>query len=362
MRIIWDKKTWLLTVLIFALSGALVACGGGDDDDDDDDDGGGGGGGDDDDDSDWRDALPDAASLAMTIPGQDEDDYYKSVGELATLYEETVDSTREVNYAILSFISIIDEITSYPPTSESEDTAVWGPWIDDGLSPVEMLFTMVNTGGEDYEYTLGWRAKNTEDEFTTVWSGSTTVSTDTSRRGVGEFYLDLDVAASLDPTVDQEGSISCDYDTVSDGREINVHWQDYDSEYEDLPGPITADYAYHNHADNTGEFTASWHGDAHWEEYHGDEFAKAEDVWFATKWQGNGVGRSDFSVTGGDVDDMQAGGFDVSAFLATECWGETFLRTYYSEGVVLVSDGEFYPGAGFPEGDEELCPFPSELI
>jgi hypothetical protein len=301
------------------------------------------------DESDWeeyRDALPDVDSMTLSLP----ESGGKGLGDLAVYYEYTVDFTREVNEHVLMFLSWIDEITSYPPSDQDGDTLIWGPWHSDGLSPVDAVFAMTKVGERTYDYVLSWRPKDTDDAWTPIWTGHVVAKTDTARRGVGDFAADFTAAKSLDPTIDSTGQVAITYDTFTDGREIEVQYVEFYNDNDDMAGPVNGVYAYHNHADNTGEFLFDWGLDIHWDQYHGTQYAQFEHGWFNTRWQGNGAGRADVVVTGGDLPDLVP---PIARIDLSECWGSDFLRDYYGQSFV-PEEGAPYE---YEEGDEASCVF-----
>jgi len=220
-----QKLLWMI-VLILPCAVALYACGGDDDDDDDNDDDDHVYAGDDDETNGYQNflnALPDPDNLKLTIPGSDK--MGKALGELAKYYDETVDITRLTNDWIFYFLSVIDEITSYDPTSFDGVTAIWGPVEAEGLEAVDWQFTMVQRESGGYDYLCDWRDKDsTEEDWQTVWSGAVEASSSTERRGIGNYTLDFTTARSLDPTVDHIGVIEVVYDTLTAGRVITVEY------------------------------------------------------------------------------------------------------------------------------------------
>lgn len=325
----------VLTLLILLCAGFLSACGGDDEDDDnddfnpgdDDDDNGSG-----DDLDDFLNAIPDVDSLSLTLPESNK----KAVGELATLYHSTVDFTRDVNEHVLQFLSWVDEITSYDYTDFSGDTYTWGPWVDDGLSPVQMKFEITRVSGDTYDYYLKWAPKNeTDPVWVPVWEGHVDASVETARRGEGTFHVYFSDAKVLDPTLDEEGDVHVTYDTVTDGRDIVVEYIDFYSDSGDIPEPIDAQYFYHNHADNSGEFLFDWFDDVQRDETGNSEYPGLEHFWFNTRWTSDGTGRSDVVITDGDLADLTP---PVAEYHISECWDSTFLRTHYYEEALLGDD------------------------
>jgi len=344
---------WLIIPVVavaLVLSGLLwFSCGAGDDDDDDTN------WGDDDSDlQDFLDAIPDEDSIRLSLPEEGS----KGLGELAWLYEETVDFTRDVNGHVLMFLSWIDEITSYPPSGHEDDTYTWGPWKGSGLSMAELKFEMSRVSGQHFTYELFGRPKDTDDPWTKLWWGEVTASEDTQRRGIGTFTIDFDATYSVDQTLDNEGSVIVDYDTVTDGREIDVTYVEFMSEDYPDAEPVSGTYEYHDHADHHGEFLFDALIDLHYEEYHGSQYSKREHIYFNTRWQGDGAGRSDADATGGDLPDIEVCGSPIEHYLLSECWGDDFLRDYFSVDVITEDDNEYNIEE---EGDPDSCVFGEDM-
>ena len=121
---------------------------------------------------------------------------------------------------------------------------------------MESLFEITEIEAGRYEYTLSWRAKDSQDAWTPIWDGYAERHSGTARRGIGDFTVDFDAAYALDEGVLATGVIQSDYDTVSNGREINVEYNDFYAfgPLDDMPGPMSANYAYHSKSDQTGTF------------------------------------------------------------------------------------------------------------
>lgn len=347
--------TLLAITVTMLLAICLFSCDGSDEDDDDDDDWWG----DDDNDlDDFEKALPDPDDIKVALPSNGGD---KGLGDLATLYQDTVQFTTEVNENVLMFLSWIDEITSYPPSEAIENGYIWGPWEAGGLYGGEYRFVMTRIDEGSFQYSMDGRRKNTEDEWQAVWYGNVDVSeAETERRGIGGYTVDFDAAASVEPWMVQEGECVVTYDTITDGREIDIEYIGFKPDDDDYQDYVDGLYEYHNHADNSGEFLFDVLADLHYEEYEGEEYELREHFWFNTRWQGNGSGRCDVRVTDGDLPDIEIGGIAVEEYILGECWGDDFLRDYYSELVILENGDEIVP-EGMPEGEENDCVFEQQL-
>ncbi len=342
-----------LTVLAFTLFALLpLACGGGEDEDDSDDDSGDDDAYGDDDASgldDFLNAIPDPEAMRLTLPGSDKLGV-KTLGEMATYYDETVDVTREVNTYVADMLGWLDEITSYDPTFFDGETAVWGPWDNGGLSPVNARFTMTNIGADSYDFVWEWRDKDAgeEDPWTTIWTGAVEASASTQRRGVGNFFIDYTTIATMDPTFDCAGHIDVDYDTLTDGRRIDIEFVDFVGE--DDEDPVDALYNYHEYADLTGVFTFDFWADLSEE----PEQDALEHMWFNTQWNATGDGRCDILVTDGD---LPANDPPLDSLTLAECWDHDFARVYYLELAHFTGGTDW---TVTEEGDANDCTLPQQ--
>jgi len=344
---------WWIILIVMPLS---ISCGGGDSEKTADDDAAFGDddfAADDDQDGaleDYLNAIPDPESLMLMLPGSNLTQT-QTLGELAEYYAETVDFTTDVNYYILEMLSVIDQITIYNPTSFDGATITWGPWQESGLAAVTERFIITNVEGNHYEYHLDWRDKDSEDEadWVVIWQGSVDADTETERRGVGLFTIDYAAAKELDPPrVDALGTIEVDYDTLTDGRRIDIEFVEFLPDDEETP--INGFYNYHEHADLTGKFTF----DA-WVDLEGADGPDGlfEHLWFNTRWEGGGNGRTDIIATDGGIPFMPLGGaLTAEQINISECWDDQFLRVYYFEEIIC-DDGTQIPG--LVEGDPNDC-------
>jgi len=302
-------------------------------------------------------AMPDSESLRISIPGDDSgESTTQTIGDLATFYTDTRQMSDDVNFWILGILGSLDEMLSYPPTAHEDGFCVWGPFVPSGLSPVEMRFRMRQHSDSDYDYFWEERPKNTPDDWTVVWSGAVTPSTTTARRGVGNIDADFGAMLALDPTLQQDGKMLVDYDTYTDGRRIDITFEDFmDLRPGQMAEPTNAVYHYWNRADNSGEFDFSFAADLHHDQY-GDAYPALEDIVFQTQWLADGTGVSTRTVSGGDMVEAPHEGLPapLQEVDEKECWDELFRRTYY-QSVFKFSDGESAIFA--EEGNADDCAF-----
>jgi len=354
------RNHWLW-LLLLASALLFAGCGGDDDDDDitddfDDDDDDDDGGDDDDDADDYQDfldALPDPESLLLRLPGQDEKS--KAVGDTPELYEFTVDRAMDVNDYLLAVLSVIDEITSFSPSSFDGTTLIWGPWKESGLSMVFERFVMTNIEGNSFTYTYEWRDKNSTDEndWVAIWQGEVEASATTQRRGVGSFTIDYSAGKELWPQrIDATGSIAVEYNTLV-GRQLEMEIVDFLPD--DLTIPLDGDYRYEEEVSLEGVFEFDAMVDLEDDE---DQWTIGTDVaehfWVVTQWNAAGTGRGDLIVNEGNIPEITYEEWTAEEVTLAECWNDQFALVYVLNELLWDSG---YTTILEEDGDVNDCSF-----
>ena len=88
--------------------------------------------------------------------------------------------------------------------------------------------------------------------------------------------------------------------------------------------------------DGTGTLVVNAYADAD-----DSDLTQREDIQVLSEWNGQGAGRADITITGGDVP------ASMGIVTAVECWGTDFYRVYYNDSV------SYEPS----EGDASACAF-----
>jgi hypothetical protein len=336
----------LLLVIIFLTAGLLLSCGDKEEKNDNAVPEGW---------EEFSDAVLEVNNLELKVPAQEEETANKrssvtlpsELGKTGEFYNFTVDLSRGINFHVLGLLGWLDEILSYPPTSLENNVAIWGPFIPDGLSPIELMITIEKLGENEYTFKFEVRPKNTDDEWTNWYSGENKTTGTTARRGVGFLNIDFSALADLDSTMDLRGKVEITFDTI-EGRGIDIVYD----EFEDLnsdDGPFDATYHYAEAADLSGEFQFLAAGDIH-EEDNGGAYPLKEDWQVITRWQSDGKGRADVFVTGGDMDKTEP---PMSQAILTECWGEDFLLDFQRFSGTQTDGAPLE----YKEGEESACAF-----
>jgi hypothetical protein len=250
----------------------------------------------------FRAASPSSQGLEVKLPSAVKQGLG---GTPALMPGVTSAATLVVNGGVGLTLLVLAGIISEPPSSLTEEQAVWGPltkplWAD------TYRFT-VTRKADGFHSLLEGRAKSgTDADFKPVLVG---VHAPSLSRAQGSFTL----------TAKDGGRAEVTYARAADhALNLQVGFR----------GPLgDSDYAYSEAADASGSFSFVTASDF-------DTRTPAlERLAVTTTWLASGTGRSDVVVTG-------------SATRFTECWDSALLRTYYEDTLAL-----------FPtEGAAGACP------
>jgi hypothetical protein len=140
--------------------------------------------------------------------------------------------------------------------------------------------------------------------------------------------VDFDASRRVNPidSGDARGSMTANYDLAAKHLDLAI------ASTNAAGTPVDADYAYDEQADGGGAMVFDFQGDA-------GGGAALENASLHSRWMANGSGRADARITDGDLGTI--------VVTASECWGTTFGRSYYTDSQ------NFAP----TEGDAATCAF-----
>lgn len=241
----------------------------------------------------------------------------------AKFYTFTRNVRDGVNAVTAGVLGTVWFIVHTKPTSVEHGQATWGPYTD-SLEPATWRFSVTRIAGNEYEYTLQGRPKesSSEADYQTVLDGTGYGKSD-PKHGDGQFTIDLDAARALDPVKhpNDSGLITIVHElppTVTEElaplpRNIQVT----------LAPSISAahlDIVSIAREDRTGTLIVD--GIADIDESKGTAL---EDVTVASQWDAAGAGRSDVTLSGGDVPAA------LDPLTLVECWDTHFKQSYYKD-------------------------------
>jgi hypothetical protein len=291
----------------------------------------------------FREAVPETQAVAL--PGPDASSSISAAAEgpsqrtlstgAGTPYAKWYGFTREVrdgvNTVTAAVLGSVWLVVQSTPTAVSADSATWGPWDDDRLSPARYRVRVTRVAPDEYEYVFEGHSKTSavDTDYRAVLTGHG-YGKSHAKHGQGTFTIDLDVAKALDPYKhpNDSGKVAVTHDLP--------HY--FSETIAALPRTITAEVTPLGEAHYTVESRAlvdhsgTIHVDAH-VDIDDSKTTKLEDVLVDSRWATSGAGRADITIVGGDLP------ANIPMVGATECWGTDFKQTYYedSEGFEPVT-------------------------
>ena len=301
----------------------------------------------------FRDAVPEAETVALSGPDGSGSTSTAAAGPsrrtlasgsaapYAKWYGFTRDMRGGVNQVTADVLGGVWLIIHTPASTVTAASATWGPW-SDALDPASYRFRVERIAVDEYDYALEGRPKasTSDSDFQAVLSGHG-YGKPHALHGQGTFTIDLDVAKALDPYGHQDDS-----GTV---KIVHALPHDFSENLTALPRTITATVDPAGDAHYTVEsvaaldHTGSIHVDAH-VDISETKDTKLEDVVVNSRWAASGAGRADIDFAGGDLPAA------IPMVDAVECWGTDFMQSYYKDSV------GFEPAAG----DASACVYANE--
>jgi hypothetical protein len=274
----------------------------------------------------FRNGVPRAATVTMKVPGSAsnaqaldvEPQSQALLGDTAEWYRTTRTMTATVNGGAVAVGGLVNLIIKYPPTSITQDEAVWGPW-EDPLDPVAWKVTITRVAPHMYQYKFEGRPRTKPaDPFVIVLSGTHTAALNQQGRevegfGSGSFTLDWDARATLPQPDDNVGRADYSYDHLSAAETVSITAQFIQVKDDNHPGSrVDASYAFAQQPGGPGTMdfifitptTASQTG--------GRGVVRS-------RWQFSGEGRADVQIK------TTAGA--TFAYLS-ECWDQNYASVY----------------------------------
>jgi hypothetical protein len=293
----------------------------------------------------FRNGVPRAATVTMSVPGSAssgqaltvESQSQALLNETAEWYTTTRAVTRVVNGGALAVGALVNLIIKYPPTSTTQDQAVWGPW-EDPLDPVAWKVTITRVAEHMYHYAFEGRPRTDPTAaFVIVLAGTHKPALNAQGRevegfGNGDFTLDWDARATLPQPDGNVGTATYIYDHMGAGQPVSITAQFRKVKDDNNPGNKNdADYTFAQQPGGPGSM-----------DFVLIPSATASPLWdrgvVHSRWQFTGDGRTDAQV-------KTAAGL---TFAVSECWNKNYASVYK-----LAS----WPG-GDSWGLESSCVFP----
>lgn len=270
----------------------------------------------------FREAVPSGDAVTIRVPDSGGSDGVLTravLGQRAGLYKVTRDVSRAVNGGTGVMLGILWVIVQLPPTTVQGDTRSWGPWHGDSLAPLEYRLDVTRDAQGEFDYVLNSRRRAGGDG---AWTGIVNGHTHVGDGARGHIAFDFDAAHGLDADEHRAvGQMDAMFDTTQTPHSLDVMFANVSWLGE---RPVDATYHYDVEADGAGAFRFTTQGDVN---HNGSAL---EDLQVLSHWKADGSGRSDATISGGDVP------ASVGRVIATECWDATFGRNYYTDSANIA--------------------------
>ncbi len=273
----------------------------------------------------YRAILPDDRLLIDDLDGAS---LARGIGEPSEYFQLTRDVTQEVNTGIGDVLRLVDAITDFDPTwTDEASTAQWGPWLDDGIYG-QLRITEESDGG--YVWSIELRPEDSaEDAWVAVITGHVDPGGD-EKHSVGWFRLDFSAIDAMGAGDGQLGQLGAQYELLENGAVATVAFGEISEN-----GSLPSDGGYHyEHTRGEGGLMDL----AFTDDISDPPNGTAEVAIVRSRWDGDGAGRADAYVTGGDLGPL--------TYTESDCWDKAQQTVFFENNFELVS-----------EGDEGACVF-----
>jgi hypothetical protein len=266
-----------------------------------------------------RSVLPDDRLL---IDGFDDGALARGLGETSDYYTLTRQVTHEINGGVGEVLGLIDAITAFDPTwTDETSTALWGPWLDDGL--YGRLWVAKDEAGA-YGWAIELRPEtSTEDDWVGVLTGQVEAGAD-ELHSEGWFVMDLTAIEGAGAGDGTTGTVACEYELFEDGATARVAFGEI---AEDGGVPEDGAYKFEHTRGEGGLMDVAVTGDIS-EPANGT----SELLIVRSRWTGDGAGRADATVTGGDLGPL--------VYTETDCWDQGHKTVFFENNFELLTEGD----------------------
>jgi hypothetical protein len=280
------------------------------------------------DDEAFRAGVPTREAVSLRVAGAPTDGTSGAttgalLGDKADTYEITRAVTGIVNTGTWAVLTLVRTVVSFPATSHTPDSAVWGPY-HDALSLNAWRVTVTRMQPHDFHWVFEGKDKSLgDDAFLTIIAGTHTAAVDAQDDpiegfGNGTFTIDWDKAAMLPEHDKNVGQAAFTYARLTADGAVTVD-VDFTGIQDDTTKEIfNAKYRYAATPGQGG--TLRYAEDKDNVPAPGNTGTAKEHFTIESRWTEDGVGRCDLQDSGGDLGATIAHG--------SECWDNRFDSVY----------------------------------
>jgi hypothetical protein len=270
----------------------------------------------------FMNALPDKSDLSADVPVRSA----ISIGDTAELYRMTRDVAVIFNGIVDAFLTLIDTIRSFEPTTRRPNERIWGPVASKDQPGWDIRMKMTRDDLATFSYQVGFRPSGFSGGEDEGWLNVITGTFNAAggvRKGSGTLAIITAAAraAGLDPGLGYLDWMNATYDNHAFPTSVGL-------QYANLPNPnqptdpTDGTYSYSAQQNGQGALTFNFSANS-------IPGPAGIDVFNVTSnWLGTGQGRSDLQVVSGD---------DAGA-RETQCWNQQFQAVYIDKPWSVLED------------------------
>jgi hypothetical protein len=256
-------------------------------------------------------ALPEQSQLSAVVPTRSA----VVLASSAELYRMTRDVVVIFNGIVDAFLTVIDTIRAYPPTTRQPNERIWGPFPSNDHRGWDVRMLMTRDNLTTFSYHIGFRPSGFVGGEDAGWldviNGSF-VASGGARKGSGMLMITTAAAraAGLDPGLGYLDTLIANYDNHAFPMTVDLN-------FTNLPNPLKPD----DPTSGIYDFAAAENGNGSLSfNFTGNPIpgSMTDVVQVTSAWLGSGEGRSDLQVVSGDA----AGAHE------TQCWDHLLLPVY----------------------------------
>jgi hypothetical protein len=292
------KTTWFQALLVAAIIGVVPL--------------GAGCGNYSNEDLEFMNALPEKEDLTAQVPARSA----LVLGDAAELYRMTRDVAGVFNGIVDAFLSLIDTIRSYPPTTRRTNERIWGPGPAKEQPGWLVQMDMVRKDLATFRYAVQFRRADFVGAADQGWIDiltGTFAAAGGVRKGSGTLVITTAAAraAGLDPNLGSLDQMTALYDTHAFPITVNLMFKNLANPVQPTD-PTEGTYAYAAQENGQGALMFDFSANS----IAGPAGLDTFEV--TSRWLGTGEGRGDLQVVSGDA----AGARE------TQCWDQRFRAVY----------------------------------
>jgi hypothetical protein len=256
----------------------------------------------------FMNALPERADLAAVVPTRsaltlaDTAEYYRLTRNVSLIFNGITDA----------FLTLIDTIRAFPPTTRHPNQRIWGPFPAD-KQPGWMIRMVMERSGARFDYRLEFQPASDPSSPPLWLIKGWYAATVGVRRGQGQIIVDTTAlrAAGVDPDLGFLDHLTVDYTTSDYPIDVKLTFVSFANPLKP-DDPTQGTYEYAVQSNGQGALTY-------------DYFANSlpgpvvEEFLVTSRWLGTGEGRADLQLVSGD---------NFVGAHATECWNRAFRALY----------------------------------